>query len=138
MSDIVDRLKQVRPCRQYDSAGRLITFDGEPTLLELEAAEEILRLRYELEQAHKWQPIETAPKDGTRFWGRVGDDAIAMLWHNKFEAFVSSWRRMTMAPGYSYQAKGSDEWVTQHDHSPDTHQPTRWMPLPPPPREDGK
>src|SRR5690606_8002153 len=43
-----------------------------------------------------WRPIETAPKDGTRFWGKIGDDAIAMLWHPKFNAFVSAWRRMTM------------------------------------------
>jgi hypothetical protein len=81
----------------------------------------------------KWQPIETAPKDGTRFWGKVDDDAIAMLWHDKFQSFVSSWRCMTMAPGYLWQAKGSDEWVTEHHHSPVTHDPTHWMPLPAPP-----
>jgi hypothetical protein len=77
----------------------------------------------------EWQPIETAPKDGTQFWGRVGDDAIAMTWHKSFDAFVSSWRRMTMAPGYTIDG------LAYKDHSPRTHTPTAWMPLPPPPKE---
>jgi hypothetical protein len=71
-----------------------------------------------------WQPIETAPKDGTRFWGKVGDDAIAMLWHPAFEAFVSSWRVMTMHNGWTIDGKTSQE------HSPVKHQPTHWMHLP--------
>lgn len=74
----------------------------------------------------EWQPISTAPRDGSRFWGKVGDDAIAMLWHPGFEAFVSQWRRMTMAHGYTINGKPYE------DHSPTTHQPSAWMPLPAP------
>jgi len=73
----------------------------------------------------EWQPIETAPKDGTRFWGAVGDDAIAMFWHPEFSEFVSSFRRMTYAPQFG---------GTSHDHSPVVHRPARWMPLPEPPK----
>jgi hypothetical protein len=73
---------------------------------------------------NEWQPIETAPRDGTRFWGAVGDDAIAMLWHPKFEAFVSGWRRMMMARGYTFDGEAV------HDHSPTIHEPRYWMPLP--------
>lgn len=71
-----------------------------------------------------WQPVETAPKDGTRFWGSVGDDAIAMFWHPKFQAFVSSFSRMTMAPGHTINGESS------LDHSPITHDIQRWMPMP--------
>ena len=77
----------------------------------------------------EWQPIETAPTDGTRFWGKVGDDAIAMLWHPEFDAFVSSWRQMTMAPGYTMNGK------SVVSHHPEIHKPTSWMPLPKPPVE---
>jgi hypothetical protein len=75
----------------------------------------------------KWMPLETAPKDGSKFWGKVGDDAIAMLWHPKFEAFVSSWRRMTMHNGWTFE-----NGETTQDHSPEVHKPTAWMPLPEP------
>ncbi len=74
-----------------------------------------------------WQLIETAPKDGSRFWGKVGDDAIAMFWHPKFENFVSRFNRMTMAKGYTIDGE------TSVDHSPNVHLPVYWMPLPEPP-----
>jgi len=76
----------------------------------------------------EWQPISTAPKDGTKFWGRSGEDAIAMFWHPKFNAFVSSFRIMTMHNGCTF-ADGS----TEREHSPEAHEPTHWMPLPAPP-----
>ena len=71
-----------------------------------------------------WQPIETAPKDGTKFWGLCGEDAISMFWHQELEVFCSSFRRMQMAEGYTINGKSYE------DHSPVTHQPSRWMPLP--------
>lgn len=71
-----------------------------------------------------WQDIGTAPRDGSRFWGKVGDDAIAMLWHEGFGEFVSSWRRMEMAPGYTIDDQ------PYKDHSPVVHHPEAWMPLP--------
>ena len=76
-----------------------------------------------------WRSIETAPKDGTRFWGCVGDDAVAMLWHSGFGAFVSEWRRMEMAHGMVF----SDTGRPYKDHSPTIHKPRAWMPLPDPP-----
>lgn len=72
----------------------------------------------------QWQPISTAPKDGTRFWGHVDDDAIAMLWHEGFGEYVSSWRRMDMAAGYTINGNAYE------DHSPVVHRPTHWMPIP--------
>ena len=75
-----------------------------------------------------WQPIETAPKDGTKFWGNEGDDARAMFWHEGFCVYISSFQRMTMAPGYTIDDQ------PYKDHSPVVHRPTHWMPLPEPPR----
>ncbi|WGD31312.1 hypothetical protein AncyloWKF20_05660 [Ancylobacter sp. WKF20] len=69
-------------------------------------------------------PMHTAPRDGTPFWGIVGNDAIAMVWHEGFAAFVSSWHRMTMAPGLTIDGKD------YRDHSPVTHEPRGWLPLP--------
>ena len=80
-------------------------------------------------RASGWQSISTAPRDGTRFWGNVGDDAIAMCWHEGFAAFVSSWRRMELALGYTC----ADTGLSYHDHSPEKHNPTHWQPLPPAP-----
>jgi hypothetical protein len=80
-------------------------------------------------RAPGWHPISTAPRDGTRFWGNVDDDAIAMCWHEGFAAFVSSWRRMELALGYTC----ADTGLSYRDHSPVKHNPTHWQPRPPAP-----
>jgi hypothetical protein len=77
-----------------------------------------------LGDVNEWRPINTAPKDSTKFWGLVGNNAITMFWHPKFNEFVSSYRRMTMAPGLTFNGE-----ITQ-DHSPIIHDPTHWMPIP--------
>lgn len=77
----------------------------------------------------EWKPIESAPKDGTKFWGRVGEDALAMFWHPGFGEFVTSFRRMEMAPGYTIDG------APFKDHSPEIRNPTAWQPLPPPPEK---
>jgi hypothetical protein len=67
--------------------------------------------------------MESAPRDGTKFWGRCGYDAIGMFWHPELEAFVSSFRRMCMHNGYTIDGK------SYKDHSPVVHKPTGWMPI---------
>ena len=72
------------------------------------------------------QPMDTAPRDRP-FLGKVGDDWLRMLWHPEFEAFVSSWREMVMAPGYLIDGK------PRKLHSPEIHEPEAWTELPAPP-----
>ena len=87
---------------------------------------------------NKWQPIETAPKDGTRvlacklgfnvciaWWEKLPDDVLAHIktrekWRNiDVEEFVSE-----------------DLWVD--DWTSTWYEPTHWMPLPEPPLEEPK
>lgn len=68
--------------------------------------------------------METAPRDGRKFWGIVECDAVAMFWHEGFGEFVSSFRRMEMAPGYTINGKPYE------DHSPVVHRPSAWLPIP--------
>lgn len=74
--------------------------------------------------APRWMPIATAPKDGSPFWGEDGDDAIRVFWHPGFAEFISSFSRMTMAPGYTIDDQPFK------DHAPVIHKPKRWMPMP--------
>ena len=69
-------------------------------------------------------PIDTAPRDGTRFWGLVDGDLLAMCWHEHFGAFVRSWHEMTMASGYMF-----DDGSTVRLHSPDIQHPEYWTPI---------
>ena len=70
-----------------------------------------------------WQPISSAPKDGTR---------ILVAVHN------GSWQIRTAR----YSSRMGTEWVVAWDGSYATArcmQPEYWMPLPPPPSvEDGE
>lgn len=84
----------------------------------------------------EWQPIETAPRDGTAIigvfssperFGRDGD--IVRCWYQpEFDAFISSCRVMSLAQGYSFE-DGSSEQL----HSPKIEKITHWMPIPKPP-----
>lgn len=81
------------------------------------ALRELISLRGQSE----WQPIETAPKDGTDvlLWGRCCGEI-----HGEYDA--------DCAVVASYQC---DEWhATVGDCYSTTVKPTRWMPLPEPPQ----
>lgn len=88
------------------------------------------KLRVELAEAHVkleaaearlssqgWQPIETAPKDGTP----------VLVWDGS-DAMVSYWSNVT-------GLDGDGEW---HTWALCAEQPTHWMPLPQPPKEGPK
>ena len=63
----------------------------------------------------EWQPIETAPKDGTKIW----------LYYEG----TAYW-------GHWYQHRAVSGWITDvFDCAMYDFRPTRWMPLPAPPAE---
>lgn len=80
-----------------------------------------------------WQSMESAPKDRP-VWGKVKENAVRMFWHEDFGAFISSFHRMTMAPGYTINGKSFE------DHSPEIVNAEAWMdmPLPLPPHPEGE
>lgn len=64
-----------------------------------------------------WQPIETAPKDGTR----------VLLWSRGFLPMLGAWLEHT---GMAYQKPA---WWS--NNVPIIPQPTHWFPIPTPPAE---
>ncbi len=75
-----------------------------------DAPERIARLR--AAEPDGWQPIETAPKDGTNI--------------------MLGWPTMTMS-GYWADWAGRKSWVTSRGEYGGSAAPTHWMPLPAPP-----
>ena len=79
----------------------------------------------------EWQPIETAPKDGTLillrgYW--AGE--INGIEANKKETLVCSYDgEMTDYGGYHWTVQGTDAYAAWM-------KPTHWMPLPDPPEEN--
>ncbi|WP_019023080.1 hypothetical protein [Thioalkalivibrio sp. ALE23] len=86
-----------------------------------EAADEIERLRAEnerLRQSHpvpEWQPIDTAPKDGTQILG----------------AWILPYSGQWIKQPITY----TSTWVTTWDHADVA--PSQWMPLPDDPQDAG-
>ena len=76
----------------------------------------------------EWQPIETAPKDGT---------IVLLLVVPKYRR---GWRGISSIPLPGYAFDGLDfSWVAlNHDLAIGGVDATHWMPLPPPPAEQGE
>ena len=67
----------------------------------------------------EWQPIETAPKDGTEVLVYGDGQGMSVAWWETKYIWVR--------PG---------AWVSDFGRSDThTHEPSHWMPLPPPPGE---
>ena len=83
-----------------------------------------------------WQPIETAPKDGTRvrLWqpGNPGwsEDGYFYKWKR-----LEEWRSVRAIPHAGRGPSGSGEQA-ETVWKPQVLTPTHWQPLPAPPRRD--
>lgn len=78
-------------------------------------------------RAPEWQPIETAPKDGSSIW----------LWNGR-EMIVGWWETARPFPGSSH----FNDWCSGHETAgiydagfTRVYGPTHWMPLPTPPAD---
>lgn len=72
-----------------------------------------------------WQPIETAPKDGTVIIAARFDDSEFVTrawWQPEFDSWIEGARQIVMAPGYFID--GGDRKL----HSPQIVKPTHWQP----------
>ena len=67
-----------------------------------------------------WQPIETAPKDGTRILAYWPADSFYA-----HEMQCETWFG---------QSLGRDCWQSPYEDADDSTSPTHWMPLPEPPK----
>jgi hypothetical protein len=83
-----------------------------------------------VEKIANWQPIETAPKDGTWFLMTDGKRMLVAHWHK----YNNTPEFMAMHPN-AIQGR----WLSPQDHTEldiaaaDLDEPTHWMPLPEPP-----
>ena len=88
-----------------------------------------------------WRPIEGARKDrmiiGAYFnqrscnahrEGRI----VKCWWQPEFDAFISSCREMTMAPGYTIDGQ------SRRLHSPEIEEVTHYIDMPPPPTSEAR
>lgn len=86
-----------------------------------------MRYAYEAMLANQWQPIETAPKDGTRIITLVCGFKPTIGWWGE-----NGWT--------NDQAEATErlidiaDWLVVDDGT-SGYSPTHWMPLPPPPKK---
>jgi hypothetical protein len=123
--DIVDRLHEAADRVAKRAMGHdlpaLISIPRKPTDVDAviaEAAAEITRLRKERDEARAaltWQPIETAPKDGTEILV-CGPDKNGGL-YRAVQRWPENWGLYWPVTYMAYAAG----------------EPAHWMPLPPPP-----
>lgn len=86
-----------------------------------------------------WRSVSEAPKDGTEIIGAFFDirwadshrkrDVVRCWWQPEFDAFISSCREMTLAPGLRFE-----DGTSRQLHSPVIEPITHWMPLPSQPK----
>lgn len=71
----------------------------------------------------EWQPIETAPKDGTAILAYTNSEVLSLYWSDSIWAAVNN-PVQKQGGGWVQEVNRSDTYV---------YCPTHWMPLPPPP-----
>jgi hypothetical protein len=77
-----------------------------------------------MELTYGWRPISGAPRDGTR----------VLLWDTP-DVVIAGWLSY---PNHMNGRGGMWQMWECEPFGEDANKPTHWMPLPPPPREDGE
>lgn len=117
-----------RLTKEREARPELLSCCPERKMVDVFPASYVSDLRARLEKAEAeldgWQPIETAPKDGTEILGCVDQCVSAFLWDDDpdDDGHVG-W----CISGYSYGG------VLYHCHNLPVKDPTHWRPLPAPP-----
>lgn len=89
------------------------------------SAEAKQTIQHVLREYQGWQPIETAPKDGTKVLLTNGSWVETARWANcdeRFEGENWQWLLVDCEDGY-------------YNVTAEPNEPTHWMPLPEPPKE---
>ena len=107
--------RQETVCREQ--AGQMVFVTGMEAAREY-IVEHIQEAALAVPAASPWQPIESAPKDGTRVWLWNGFRR-SIGWHAHYEDRSMGWHRQSLI----------GEPLGRRDIDPETH----WMPLPVPP-----
>lgn len=86
----------------------------------------------------KWQPIETAPKDGRRIlvWVPESENVLSVYWDDRFTFRFDEEK----AESADYQGEHEGAWTDDAVKSfsyeeKESYQPSHWMPVPLPPKQ---
>lgn len=111
--------------------GHPAAINNEHTQRTLRAIEAALRLS----AGADWQPIETAPKDGTKIliW-RDGWDYAPVAWRDAIDCDEGSFGAWVFADHLCLGV--GDGCLGWNEDIEDGHMPTHWMPLPAAPRHE--
>jgi hypothetical protein len=89
-----------------------------------------------MSEQSEWQPIETAPKDGTEILGYREDCGVILVRYTSCDAFMtdSEIERLEMSEEDIFQQDWFYADFLQGGRLVDDEAPTHWMPLPEPPK----
>jgi hypothetical protein len=101
---------------------------------------ELLQRVVELEGASAWQPIETAPKDGTTVLLAAPGRVTAGEWHAEQWPTAAEYHSSTGEYLGQHETGECVEasWYSWDGGFTNENPPTGWMPLPPAPKTEGQ
>lgn len=132
-----ERLAEIR--ESYEAVMMLEDYADNPAVPKFSVIGDLLRHIDALEKQREGQPIETAPKDGTKILGLNEEGIEIVEWIKRQDigqqepGHSAGWCGIYAQPGRTREDgfPGEDHWIYEAQG-----QPTFWWPLPTPPTED--